>query len=100
MSGSNFHYKKRRADSVKEENKKLATNILLKKNDVKDYKKKMDNEIKEYLELRNHIRKMKPSEIIKGDKKLRHSKSEAKNLQRVTLESIEKNEDKASKDEV
>ena len=72
LSGTNWYYKKQRADSIKEENKKLATQILLKRNDVKDYKKKMESEIKEYLELRNHARKLKP---VASEAKLRHSKS-------------------------
>ena len=76
--------KKKRADSIKMENKKLAANII-KASDVKEYKKKMDNEIKQYLELRSHLRRMKEAEPVKGQKRLKHSKSEAKNFQRVSL---------------
>lgn len=37
----------------------MANNIVTTKMQVKDYKKKIQNEIKEYLELKNQIRKFK-----------------------------------------
>ena len=41
QSGSNWYYKKKQAEFIKEENKRLALNIIGTKNDVKDYKKKL-----------------------------------------------------------
>ena len=59
--------------------------ILSKKNEVEDYKKKMKQQIKEYLELRNNIRKFKV-QSPKGDKPkkgLLRSKSERKTMNMI-----------------
>ena len=69
VSGSNWYYKKRQAQAIKEENKRIASNIINTKIDTKDYKKKIQNEIKEYLGLRDQIRKFKLEDSQKKDKK-------------------------------
>lgn len=58
----------------------MAETLSVKKPDVKQYKKKMDSQIKNYLELRDQIRKFKFTAADKSQKKLKHSNTEAKNL--------------------
>ena len=58
QSGSNWLLKKRQAELIKEENKRLGLNLMNTKAELKDYKRKMELEIKEYLELRKNIRKV------------------------------------------
>lgn len=49
QSGSNWNYKRRQAETIKEQNKKFVNQLYNTKVDVKDYKKKLEVEIKEYL---------------------------------------------------
>lgn len=58
QSGSNWTLKKKQAELIKEENKRLGINLMSSKADVKEYKKKMEIEIRQYLELRKNIRKV------------------------------------------
>lgn len=76
QSGSNWVLKKKQAETIKEENKRLGVNLLSTKTDVKEYKKKLGQEIKEYLELRNNIRKFNTESDKK--RKLSRAKSEKK----------------------
>ena len=59
---------------IKEENKRLATNLVSLRADTTDYKKKMGKEIREYVELKKRTRKFKHS----LGKNIQGSKSEGK----------------------
>lgn len=59
VSGSNWNLHKKKLDQIKEENRKLGQKVLHHQIDPADYKKKLKEEIKDYLELKNSIRKCK-----------------------------------------
>lgn len=73
QSGSNWTLKKKQADLIKEENKRLGINLMSSKADVKEYKKKMEMEIKEYLELRKNIRKVN----TESERNRKHSRAKS-----------------------
>lgn len=49
QSGSNWSLKKRQFSTINEQNKKIGINIISQRTDKKEYKKKLEEEIKEYL---------------------------------------------------
>ncbi len=59
VSGSNWNLHKKKVEQIKEENKLIGKKIFEKQLETMDFKKKLKQEIKEYIELRNSIRKFK-----------------------------------------
>ena len=70
VSGSNWNLHKRKLEQIKEENKLIGKKVMHQQIDTNDYKKKLNQEIKDYIQLRDKIRKCKPK-----DNKPAHSKS-------------------------
>jgi hypothetical protein len=61
VSGSNWtHHQKKQAE-IKDENRRLGRKMLIQHLEKQDFKTKLKAEIKDYLELRDSIRKMKKS---------------------------------------
>lgn len=60
VSGSNWNLHRKKQEQIKQDNLKIGQKVLLQQIEVKDYKKKLKEEIKEYIELRDSIRKIKP----------------------------------------
>jgi hypothetical protein len=61
VSGSNRAYQQRRQAEIKDENKRIGRKMLLQKLEVPDFKNKLKAEIKDYIELRDSIRRIKNS---------------------------------------
>ena len=85
VSGSNWNLHKKKLEQIKAENKLIGQKFIHQQHDTQDYKKKLKEEIKEYVELRDNIRKVKVS-----PNKNRHSKSEKKIVAGFKLEKMEK----------
>ena len=68
VSGSNWNLHKKKLEQIKEENKWIGKKVMTHHLDSADYKKRLKGEIKEYLELRDSIRKCKVGRV-------RHTKS-------------------------
>lgn len=91
-SGSNWGLRKKNMDQIKQENKLIALKVTHQHVDPNDYKKKLKEEIKSYIELRDGIRKMKVSKPkntkslkkdsngVKIDKSPNSKKGEDKNI--------------------
>ena len=62
VSGSNWHQQKKKMGDIKVENQKIASKMHTHDFKATDYKKKLRDEIKEYIELREHVRKFKPKQ--------------------------------------
>jgi len=86
ISGSNWNLHKKKLEQIKEENKLIGQKVLHQQVDTAEYKKKLKLEIKEYLELRDSIRKCKVKES-----KLKHSRSERKQTAGLKLDKIPSN---------
>ena len=74
---------KKKMEQIKEENKAIGRKIMQEQVDSLDYKKKLKSEIKEYLELRDSIRKCKPAAS-----KHQSSKSDRKKSVGVKLDKL------------
>ena len=83
VSGSNWNLHKKKLEQIKEENKLIGKKFMGQQHDTQDYKKKLKEEIKGYLELRDSIRKVK---VNAGKNK--HSKSEKKIVAGVKLDKL------------
>ncbi len=64
-SGSNWHHHQQQMSQIKQENQKIVQKMHTHNLEVKDYKKRLKEEIKEYIELREHVRKIKPQHAAK-----------------------------------
>ena len=75
VSGSNWNLHKKKLEQIKEENKMIGKKVLTTQFIAGDYKKKLKEQIKEYIELRDSIRKFKLK-----DNKEKRTKSQKKTL--------------------
>lgn len=72
VSGSNWNHSQRVVKGIKEENKRIIQKIGTIVMDT-DYHKKLKADIKDYLQMRDHVRKIKSSPEKSGRKKKSHS---------------------------
>ena len=68
VSGSHWNQHKRKLQQIKEENKVIGQKVMHQQFEQSDYKKKLKEDIKDYIQLRNSIRKCKPSKEHKTSK--------------------------------
>ena len=83
VSGSNWNLHKKKLEQIKEENKLIGKKVLHQQPDLGDYKRRLKEEIKEYIELRDGIRKHK----FKEPKQKGH-KSQKKIIAGVKLDKL------------
>lgn len=83
VSGSNWNLHKKKLEQIKEENKLIGKKVLHQQPDLGDYKKRLKEEIKGYIDLRDSIRKHKFKEA-----KQKNSKSEKKIVAGVKLDKL------------
>lgn len=88
-SGSNWGFRKKNMDQIRQENKLIALKMNHQNVDYIDYKKKLKEEIKSYIELRDGIRKIR-------DDKSKNCKSQKKETTALKLDKI--NHPKQEKD--
>lgn len=62
VSGSNWSLHKKKIQQIKQENKAIGKKFLQQQLETADYKKKLKQDIKGYIELRDSIRKFKPDD--------------------------------------
>lgn len=87
ISGSNWHHHKKKLGEIKQENQKIVKKMHTHDFKAGDYKKRIKEEIKEYIELREHIRKFKPKQ---SPSKRTLSERQPVKLEKINPEKAEK----------